>query len=106
MRKKAADGFINATDCADYLAKKGVPFRDAYRAVGELVRYSIDNGKNLESLTVEEYKQFSPVFEEDIYDAISLERCVNGRKVYGGPAKEAVELQINEIEKFLGNING
>ncbi|MBQ2945972.1 MAG: argininosuccinate lyase [Clostridia bacterium] len=106
MRKKAADGFINATDCADYLAKKGVPFRDAYRAVGELVRYSIDNGKNLESLTIEEYKGFSPVFEEDIYDAISLERCVNGRRVYGGPAGEAVAIQIEEMEKFLGSING
>ena len=92
MREAAGKGFINATDCADYLAARGVPFRDAYKAVGGIVRYCIDNSKTLETMTIDEYRLFRPEFEEDVFDAISLEKCVGGRDVYGGPApKEAAK---------------
>ena len=101
MRKAAAGGFINATDCADYLVKKGVPFRDAYTYVGKTVRYCIEKGKTLETLTMEEYKAVSDAFSEDVYDAISLKTCVAGRNVPGGPAPEAVKKQIESAEKFL-----
>ena len=101
MRRAANAGFINATDCADYLAKKGVPFRDAYTAVGRLVNYCIANGKTLESLSMEEYKNASPAFEEDVFEAISLETCVAMRRVPGGPALECVNSQIDYIRAFL-----
>ncbi len=101
MRNAAAKGFINATDCADYLTKKGVPFRDAYTYVGKTVRYCIEKGKTLETLTMEEYKAVSDAFSDDVYDAISLETCVAGRNVPGGPAPEAVKKQIESAEKFL-----
>ena len=90
MRKAAAGGFINATDCADYLVGKGMPFRDAYRITGALVACCIDRRETLETLPLEEYKKHSELFDESVYDAISLERCVNGRKVLGGPASENV----------------
>ncbi len=86
MRDAAGKGFINATDCADYLAAKGVPFLDAYKAVGGIVKFCIESGKTLETMSLEDYKQFCPVFEADVYGAISLDRCVAGRSVYGGPA--------------------
>ncbi|MGN1451920.1 MAG: argininosuccinate lyase [Eubacteriales bacterium] len=90
MREAAGKGFINATDCADYLASRGVPFRDAYKAVGGIVKYCIENSKTLETMTMDEYRLFRPEFEEDVFEAISLEKCVEGRCVYGGPApKEA-----------------
>lgn len=95
MRNAAAKGFINATDCADYLTKKGMPFREAYGVVGKLVSYCNEKDKVLETLTLEEYKNASSLFEEDIYDAISLENCVNNRNVIGGPAKEIVEDMLN-----------
>ncbi len=101
MRKAASGGFINATDCADYLTKKGMPFREAYMVVGKLVALCISEGKTLESLPLERYRAVSQVFEEDVYQALDLRTCVNGRKVYGGPAKEAVEAQIASIEQFL-----
>ncbi len=101
MRNAAAKGFINATDCADYLTKKGVPFRDAYTYVGKTVRYCIEKGKTLETLTMDEYKAVSNAFSEDVYDAIKLETCVAGRNVPGGPAPEAVKKQIESAEKFL-----
>ena len=84
MRNAAARGFINATDCADYLTKKGMAFRDAYRVLGRLVSYAQEQEKTLETLTLDEYKSFSDEFEEDIYEAISLETCVKQRKVIGG----------------------
>lgn len=96
MRQAAAKGFINATDCADYLVKKGLPFRDAYKITGQLVALCIDKGVVLETLQLEEYKKLSDIFENDIYEAISLDTCVNGRNVIGGPAKVAVENQIAE----------
>ena len=93
--------FISATDCADYLAKKGMPFREAYGIVGKLVGHCVDTGHSLETLPLEEYKKVSEYFEEDVYDALSLETCVNGRKVYGGPAPEAVKVQIENIKHFI-----
>ena len=86
MRAAANGGFINATDCADYLVKKGMPFRTAYTIVGRAVNYCIEHGKTLESLTLDEYKSFSDVFDTDVYDFISLETCVSKRNVPGGPA--------------------
>ncbi|MBP8640449.1 MAG: argininosuccinate lyase [Oscillospiraceae bacterium] len=101
MRNAACRGFINATDCADYLTKKGLPFRDAYTIVGRLVNLCIENGKTLETLEIEEYHKLSPVFDRDVYDAIALETCIASRKVAGGPAKESVEKQMNFIKSFL-----
>lgn len=97
MRNAAAKGFINATDCADYLTKKGMPFRDAYQVIGKLVNDAIENDKVLETLTLEEYKQASDLFEEDIYEAISLETCVNNRNVVGGPAPSVVKEHIKTV---------
>ena len=102
MRKAAAGGFINATDVADWLTKNGVPFRDAYKATGELVARCIELGTDLESLPLEEYKKVCDVFTEDVYKAISLEYCVRQRTAFGGPAPENVKAQakrINEIVK-------
>ena len=101
MRRAANGGFISATDCADYLAKKGLPFREAYGIVGKLVGHCVATGHSLETLPLEEYQKVCPLFEEDVYDALSLETCVNGRKVYGGPAPEAVLVQIANIEAFV-----
>lgn len=101
MRTAAAKGFINATDCADYLVGKGLPFRDAYKITGTIVAYCIENGKTLETLTIEEYKKFSPLFDDGVYSAISLDTCVGGRKVIGGPAIEAVERQIADLQQFI-----
>lgn len=94
MRSAAAKGFINATDCADYLVKKGLPFRDAYKITGTLVHTCIEKNLTLETLPIEEYKALCETFDEDIYDAISLETCVMQRKAYGGPAPESVKAQI------------
>ena len=101
LRKAAAKGFINATDCADYLVKKGMPFRDAYKVSGTLVRYCVDNDKTLEDLTLDEYKAVCDLFDDGVYEAINLENCVNGRKVHGGPAKESVLYQIGLVDKFI-----
>lgn len=104
MRLAAAKGFINATDCADYLTKKGVPFRDAYKAVGSLVAYCIQNAKTLETLTLEEFKTVSDVFEEDVYAAVSLETCVKERAVIGGPAPEQVKAEIERARYILSKL--
>ncbi len=101
MRKAASGGFINATDCADYLVKKGIPFRDAYMIVGRLVNMCIQTGENLETLTLKDFRAISGAFDEDVYKALELKTCVNGRKVYGGPAKEAVMVQIANIKAFV-----
>jgi len=93
MRKAAAGGFINATDCADWLVKNGLPFRDAYKATGELVARCIELGKDLENLPMDEYKKVCDLFNDEVYDAISLERCTDDRKAYGGPARENVKYQ-------------
>ena len=104
MKKAAAEGFINATDCADYLTVKGVPFRDAYKIVGNLVKYCIDNNTILEKLDISIYKSFSEVFNEDIYDVIDLINCVNKRNVPGGPASDQVKRQIDQAKKNLNNL--
>ena len=101
MLAQAKTGFTAATDVADYLAKKGMPFREAYGIVGKLVGHCVDTGHSLETLPLEEYQKVSPYFEADVYDALSLETCVNGRKVYGGPAPEAVKVQIENMKQFV-----
>ena len=101
MYKGAGGGFTNATDAADYLVKKGMPFREAHEVIGKMVLYAINNGKALSEFTMEEFKACSDIIEDDIYEAISLETCVNDRKVIGGPAKEAVLISIAEGEKFI-----
>ena len=101
MRKAAAGGFINATDCADYLVKKGLPFRDAYKATGTLVARCIELGETLETLPMEEYQTVCEAFDEGVYDAISLENCVNGRSVLGGPARESVLAQVKRVRGLL-----
>lgn len=101
MRRAAGEGFINATDCADYLVKKGVPFRDAYSIVGRLVNTCIREGNTLESLSLEEYKAASDKFDQDIFQAINLENCVNMRKAEGGPSKESVISQMRSILDFI-----
>ncbi len=101
LRRAASGGFINATDCADYLVKKGLPFRDAYRVSGKLVAYCIEHRTDLESLSPETYAEFSPLFDEGIYDAVNLENCVNERKVYGGPSKESVLRQIGIVKNYI-----
>ena len=101
MRNAAARGFINATDCADYLVKKGLPFRDAYKITGTLVHTCIEKGLTLETLPMEEYKALCDTFDEDVYDAISLDTCVMQRKAAGGPAPEAVKVQIGYVREKL-----
>ncbi len=101
MYRAAQGGFINATDLADYLAKKGLPFRSAYKIVGEIVAYCIANNKVLDTVSMDEYKQFSSVFEEDLYQEISLETCVNKRTSAGGTGPESVEAQIKYIKEFI-----
>ncbi len=101
MRKAASKGFINATDCADYLVKKGIPFRRAYKITGEIVAYCIDNNKVLEDMTVEEYKKFNDNFEKNIYEAISLENCIVNRNVKGGPSPIQVREQIEAVKKIF-----
>ena len=101
MRKAAGHGFINATDCADYLTKKGMPFRDAYTVTGHLVAQCTAQGKTLEELTLEELKAVSPLFEQDVYDALNLENCMALRSSYGGPAVSETTRQIGEIEAFV-----
>ena len=102
MRAAAAKGFINATDCADYLVKKGMPFRDAYKISGTLVARCIQEGKTLETLPLESFQELSPLFTEDVYTAISLETCVKGRISQGGPSPEAVAKQIAAAKALLG----
>lgn len=106
MARAASGGFINATDCADYLAKKGMPFRDAYTLVGRLVNHCIATGQTLDSLPLEEYQAMSPVFEADVYEALSLKTCVGQRKTMGGPAHDEVLRQIAYIQKFVEERTG
>ena len=102
MRNAAARGFINATDCADWLvASKGLPFRDAYKITGELVALCIERGETLESLPLEEYRRIHPAFDEGVYNAISLDKCVGDRKVLGGPAPENVRAQAARVLALL-----
>ncbi len=101
MKNAASKGFINATDCADYLVKKGLAFRDAYKIVGQLVAYCIESNKTLETLSLEEYKKFSEVFDDEVYESISLLKCVNDRKSLGGPSVESLKYQIETALKQI-----
>lgn len=101
MRRAAAGGFINATDCADYLVKKGMPFREAYLIVGRLVSQCIRAGETLDTLSLKDFKAVSKAFDEDVYQALELRTCVNGRKVCGGPAADSVRVQIGHIREFV-----
>ena len=101
MAKAAAGGFINATDCADYLTKKGMPFREAYMIVGRLVNMCIQSGETLDTLTLRDFRAISGLFDGDIYDALDLKHCVSERKVFGGPSHDDVVRQIGYIKDFV-----
>ena len=101
MRKAAAKGFINATDCADYLVKKGMPFRDAYKITGTLVAKCIEQELTLETLPLEQYREMTDLFTEDVYEAISLDTCVRERSSEGGPSPKAVAVQLAGLRERL-----
>lgn len=103
MEDSAKKGFTNATDAADYLVKKGVPFRDAHGIVGQLVLMCIDKGIALDDLSLDEYKKISPVFEEDVYEAISLKTCVEKRLTLGAPGPDVMKQVIEKYEEYLLN---
>ena len=106
MRNSSKNGFTNATDAADYLVNHGVPFRDAHGIVGQIVLYCIDKNMAIDDMSLEELKAISPVFEEDIYDAISMETCVNKRLTIGAPGKEAMEKVIALEKEYLAKNHG
>ena len=101
MLKAAKKGFINATDVADYLVKKGMPFRKAYKITGSIVAYCIDNNITLDNLELSNYKKYSNLFEEDIYKAIDLNECINKRKSFGGPNPKLVKNHINDVKRLI-----
>ncbi|HJB19508.1 MAG TPA: argininosuccinate lyase [Candidatus Bariatricus faecipullorum] len=105
MLESCRHGFTNATDAADYLVNHGVPFRDAHGIIGRLVLYCIEKNKALDDLTMEEYKAISPVFEEDIYDAVSMETCVQKRNTVGAPGPEAMKQVIQKCREYLEEQN-
>ena len=106
MRRAAAKGFINATDCADYLTKKGMPFRDAYKLTGCMVSDCIAADKTLEELTLTQFQSYSPLFGADIYDAIDLVHCCEGRTSYGGPSAASVEKADHAGNGAAGRMGG
>ncbi len=101
MKKSAMNGFTNATDAADYLVNHQVPFRDAHGIVGQLVLYCLDKGISLDEMSLEEYRAISPIFEEDIYEAISLKTCVEKRTTLGAPGPSAMKKVVKEYQKLL-----
>lgn len=101
MAESAKHGFTNATDAADYLVRKGIPFRDAHGIIGQLVLYGIEHNKSLDELTLDEYRTVCDAFDEDVYDAISLKTCVEKRLTIGAPGKAAMEAVIAEYDKYL-----
>jgi argininosuccinate lyase len=104
MYKAAQGGFTNATDIADYLVKKGIPFRSAHEIIGKMVLYCIENNKAIDDLSLQEFKGFSQNIEEDVYEEISLRSCVSGRNIPGGPAKESVTASIENGRVFLSTL--
>lgn len=104
MKKSATGGFTNATDAADYLVNNGVPFRDAHGIIGELVLYAIAKNKALEELSIAEFQEISPVFKEDIYEAISLETCIDKRNTIGAPSKKIMEDVMTINETYLHSL--
>lgn len=101
MEESAKHGFTNATDAADYLVKKGVPFRDAHGIVGQLVLHCLDKGIALDDMTLDEYKAISPIFENDIYDAISLKTCVEKRLTLGAPGPDVMKKVIAVYDEYM-----
>lgn len=106
MAASARNGFTNATDAADYLVNHGVPFRDAHGIVGQLVLYCIEHGISLDEMPLSAYQQISPVFEEDIYEFISMESCVNKRNTIGAPGEKAMQGMIEANDAFLTSYAG
>jgi argininosuccinate lyase len=104
MYKSALGGYTNATDAADWLVKKGVPFRQAHEIIGALVLYALGRQKPLNELSLEELKKVSPVFDETLYEAISVEACVKARNLTGGPAGGAVLEALEKAESFLDGL--
>ncbi|HHW46997.1 MAG TPA: argininosuccinate lyase [Clostridiaceae bacterium] len=103
MYKAAQGGFTNATDLADYMVKKGIPFRDAHEITGKIVLYCIEKNKAIDELTLEEFKSFSEIFEEDMYEEIKLEKCISGRNLPGGPSVGSVKAAIENGKKFVSS---
>ena len=101
MYAASKKGFINATDLADYLTKRGLPFRSAYKIVGTIVGKCVKEGKTLDELSLDEYKEYSDIFDTDLYDEISLETCVRKRISKGSTGYESVKEQILYVEGFL-----
>ena len=106
MMHAAQKGFINATDLADYLTKKGMPFREAYKITGTIVSDCVKSGMVLENLPLEEYRKYSDMFEQDLYDAIDLINCVKRRNSEGGTSVESVEAQIQAVRNILEEEKG
>ena len=104
LRESAGKGFINATDVADYLVSRGMPFRSAYKLTGELVAYAIKTNKVLETLTLDEYKSFDEIFDSEVYEWVKLENCLAKRNSYGGAGTASV--QLGELKDYLESING
>jgi argininosuccinate lyase len=104
MYNAAKGGFTNATDMADYLVKKGIPFRDSHEITGRMVAYCLGKNISIDNMSLDELKSFSDKIENDVYDAISLTTCVNERKITGGPAKESVTEQIKMGKGFIESI--
>ena len=104
MEASATKGFTNATDAADYLVNKGVPFRDAHGIIGQLVLYCLEKNTSIDALSLDELKEISPVFEADVYDAISLKTCVEKRLTVGAPGQKAMEEVIKCNRDFLDNL--
>ncbi|NLD48301.1 MAG: argininosuccinate lyase, partial [Clostridiaceae bacterium] len=104
MYHAAQGGFTNATDCADYLVKKGIPFRSAHEIIGKMVLYCIEHNKSIDQLGMDEFKSFSALIDNDVYSEISLEKCVSGRNLPGGPARKSVEASIEKGKSFLKSL--
>ena len=104
MYEATKGGFTNATDAADWLVKQGMPFRDAHEVIGKLVLYCINNNTNLDDLSLEEYKSISPVFNESVYNEITVEKCVEARNVHGGPSKKYISTLIEVNEKYFQSL--
>ena len=105
MEESAMKGFTNATDAADYLVNKGVPFRDAHGIIGQLVLYCIKKNCSIDELSIEELKAISPVFDVDVYDVISLKTCVEKRLTIGAPGQDAMEEVIKINKRFLEQLH-
>ncbi|HHY90336.1 MAG TPA: argininosuccinate lyase, partial [Clostridiales bacterium] len=104
MKKATKEGFMNATDVADYLVKKGLPFRSAHEAVGKMVRYCVENQKAVEDLTLEELRRFSDAFEEDILEKVQIENCIASKVSYGSTAPQSVRRMIQNAKEYLSTL--